>query len=184
MTLNLWNSRLNHQLAFDMGWANIAFSLIGVLNADSGMIWTEWVIAFVWNYNMHISELRGAIFFNHMASIADKRALQRGTWEGEREKEKGEVVMWNIEKVNSRVLGSQKLIFWDLKTPGNLAACLARKTNQNEFDRGRHCLLRWLFDSFVSYVFFAFFNRKIMLVVVNMLTGLPCFFPPFPTFRH
>lgn len=50
--------------------------------------------------------------------------------------------MWNIEKVNSRVLGSQKLIFWDLKTLGNLAACLARKTNQNEFDRGRHCLLR------------------------------------------
>lgn len=50
--------------------------------------------------------------------------------------------MWNIEKENSHVLGSQKLIFWDLKTPRYLAACLVRKTSQNEFDRGRHCLLR------------------------------------------
>lgn len=58
----------------------------------------------------------------------------------ERERLKqGEVVMWNIEEVNSHVLGSQKLIFWDLKTPGNLAACLVRKTSQ--FDRGKHCLL-------------------------------------------
>ena len=87
MTLNLWNNRLNHPLVFDMGWANIAFSLIGVLNADSGMIWTEWVVAFVWNYNMHILESRGSILFSHIASIADK-GICKEIREKEREREK------------------------------------------------------------------------------------------------
>ena len=95
---------------------------------------------------MHSLESRGSIFFNHITSIADKgicKEIREKERERERErKNQGEVAMRNTEKVNSHVLGSQKLIFRELKTPGNLAACLVRKTSQNEFDGGKHCLLR------------------------------------------
>lgn len=75
MTLTLWSSWLNNPLIFDTSWVNITFSLIGVLNADLEMIWTEQIVAHVWNYNMHILELREGMFYQHMASTAEKRAL-------------------------------------------------------------------------------------------------------------
>lgn len=87
--------------------------------------------------------------------------------------------MWNIEEANSHVLGSQKLIFWDLKTPGNLAACLVRKT-VNLTGANTACYGDYLIALFLTFSF-AFLIKIIMLVVVNMLTSLPYFFPPFPT---
>lgn len=159
MTLNLWNSRLNHPLAFDMGWANIAFSLIGVLNADSGMICTVSRCFCVELQYAHFGVEGSYLLQSYGFHSRQKGPAKRKVRRRERKKQ-GEVVMWNIEKENSHVLGSQKLIFWDLKTPRYLAACLVRKTSQNEFDRGRHCLLRWLFDSFFLMFSLPFLTGK------------------------
>lgn len=55
------------------------------MNADLEMIWTEQIVAHVWNYNVHILELREGMFIS-IWLLQQRKGLCKEEREKERER--------------------------------------------------------------------------------------------------
>lgn len=156
---------LNYPLGLDTSWVNISFSLLGVFDGLSNRLKndldTESLCLCVELQYAHFRVERSCILPPYVLCSREKSSVKswERQWERERKKERNKT---ETERSGNEDYKEAKwlclrfpnvLIFWDLATSDDLAACLVRKTAQSESNRDKHCLLRQLFDRCIVYAF-------------------------------